>query len=240
MQITIPSGEERRVNSKKYSEYFLIVCEDQKTEPDYFAQFQTRFDSLFPEKRTVYLESVGTGLNSLGVVERAIEERDRLQNEASTHIDHVWVVFDKDSLDQTAGNRNRFDAAFKIANKERINVAYSNECFELWLLLHFNEIPANKPLNRYDDIYPMFENALNEARERHGKGTISYDHKHPNPDVLEAVRLYGSQEGAIRRARSLDDYHTENAHIPIESNPNTLVYRLVEELNNLYAWYSYP
>ncbi|SFD18392.1 hypothetical protein SAMN05518672_101929 [Chitinophaga sp. CF118] len=45
---------ERPVRFKKYEYLFLIVCEDQKTEPEYFQQFA---DALPAE--TLYLKSVG-------------------------------------------------------------------------------------------------------------------------------------------------------------------------------------
>jgi len=61
--------EERPVRIKKYSYLFLIVCEDEKTERVYFEDFKAKI----PEE-TIYLKAVGTGLDSKGVVERAMYE----------------------------------------------------------------------------------------------------------------------------------------------------------------------
>jgi hypothetical protein len=61
--------------TRHYKEFFLIVCEDESTEPAYFRKvFQERFEELLP-KDTIRIETVGTGRNSLGVVEKAVEER---------------------------------------------------------------------------------------------------------------------------------------------------------------------
>lgn len=234
-KISLKDIDERPIRSRKYNDYFLIVCEDESTEPYYFGEFQKLFDSLFPEKRTVFLKAVGTGRNSLGVVEQAVEERDRLQNEADTHIDHVWAVFDKDSLDETEGNLERFNQAFLLAEKESIEVAYSNECFELWLLLHYQDVAADVPLSRRDYIYPQLELAVNKGRTEDTK--ILYDHKHPSHSFIDAIIKSGSQENAIQRAADLDDYHVKHGHPPVESNPNTHVYRLVRLLNSLFEWY---
>lgn len=82
---------ERPVRPRKYDHLFLIVCEDQTTEPAYFRQFKPQI----PDD-TLYLREVGTRLSPLGVVQRAVEERDKLSLEARKSVDTVWAVFDKD------------------------------------------------------------------------------------------------------------------------------------------------
>ncbi len=67
--------QERTQHTCHCKEYFLIVCEDESTEPAYFRKvFQEKFEGLLP-KDTIRIETVGTGRNSLGVVEKAVEER---------------------------------------------------------------------------------------------------------------------------------------------------------------------
>ena len=140
-----PIEEEiRPVRSRKYVYFVLIVCEDENTEPAYFKQFEDLFEDLLPEE-TVYVKRVGTGRNSLGVVNAAIAERTRIYEENNhREIDETWVVFDKDDLDQTPGNRHNFESALTLSKERDIQVAYSNECFELWLLLHFNDVNGRK------------------------------------------------------------------------------------------------
>ena len=77
----------------------LIVCEDENTERVYFEQFHKLFNDLLPSE-TVYIRAVGTGRNSLGVVNQAIIERNLLATEAGKKVDEVWAVFDKDDLDK--------------------------------------------------------------------------------------------------------------------------------------------
>ena len=91
-----PIEEEiRPVRSRKYVYFVLIVCEDENTEPAYFKQFEDLFEDLLPEE-TVYVKRVGTGRNSLGVVNAAIAERTRIYEENNhREIDETWVVFDK-------------------------------------------------------------------------------------------------------------------------------------------------
>ena len=134
--------EIRPIRWRGYAQFFLIVCEDEATEPAYFRQFKAIFDELRPE--TIYLEAVGTGKDPKGVVEHAIEERKRLKTEANKEIDFVWAVFDKDDADQNATKIQRFEDAFSTAKTENIHLAYSNEVFELWLLLHLEKVDKDE------------------------------------------------------------------------------------------------
>lgn len=153
-------GESKRpLRLKKYAQFFLIVCEDEKTEPRYFKQFQDKF----PE-RTMYIRTVGTGRDPKGVIEQAIEKREafKLELEYCKEIDFVWAVFDTDDADENETKINRFNDAFKIAKRENIQMAYSNEAFELWLLLHITYIEESKPLSR-SEIYAKLQSQIRKS-----------------------------------------------------------------------------
>jgi RloB-like protein len=113
---------------------FLIVCEGEKTEPNYFKSFPV---STRPE-----VTIVGAGCETIAVVTKAIELM------TAKKFDRVWCVFDRDpsKVNNTAP---RFREALKIADKENINVAYSNECFEIWYLLHFHYFNTGIPRSDY-------------------------------------------------------------------------------------------
>lgn len=221
---------ERPVRSRKYQYLMLIVCEDQNTERVYFEQFIRLFNALLPNE-TVYVKAVGTGRNSLGVVMQAIAEREILATESGKKVDEVWAVFDKDDLDKIPKTRENFEQAFSKAGEEHIRIAYSNECFELWLLLHFRNVNADETLPR-TTLYERLAAAVN----KHDKAFVYH---HGSADVLAEVQKYGNEQKAIERATALDIYHTNNDHSPIEANPRTLVYQLVEQLRQWYAFYSY-
>ena len=225
----------RPVRSKKYVYFVLIVCEDQNTEPAYFKQFEILFEGLLPEE-TVYVKRVGTGRNSFGVVKAAIDERERIYEDNNHRsIDETWVVFDKDDLNQTPGNRINFESAFKLAAQEKINIAYSNECFELWLVLHFMDINPSLPIPR-KEIYKMLADAVN-ASLSNGKGPFQY--VHGAADVVDYVAKYGDEDAAMIRALTLQKHHDSLLHTPIESNPITCVDKLVQSLRAWYRYYSY-
>jgi len=217
--------EIRPVRWRKYPHLFLIVCEDANTEPYYFEQFRR----AIPEN-TIYLRTVGTGRSSQGVVEQASVEKNKLCLESNKNVDEIWVVFDKDDADLIPANAGRFIYAFTHAEKEKILIAYSNEAFELWLLLHFATAEPSKPLLRHD-INLLLEGAI----KKHPAYT-NFIYQHGNANVIDAVFKTGNEQKAIERAEKL---LKENPRPPIEANPSTTVHLLVKRLRELIEFYSY-
>lgn len=216
----------RPIRWRRYQFIILIVCEDEKTEPQYFQGFAEEF----PEE-TIYLRPVGTGRDALGVVQQALIERDHLLSESRKDPDEVWVVFDKDDMDLNATRRERFNDAFTLALSQNMNIAFSNEVFELWLLLHLSDVSNVKPIRRAD-IYI----ALHQAIQAHAHYP-DFIYEHGNLNVLPVIREIGSEADAIIRAGALRDAHS-GKH-PIEANPSTSVYKIVERLRELIAYYAY-
>lgn len=218
--------DSRPIRWRKYPHLFLIVCEDSKTEPYYFQTFENQI----PEE-TIFLRAVGTGRSSKGVVERAIFEREKLSDEANKDVDETWAVFDKDDADQVPANALRFNDALKLAKEQKIRVAFSNEVFELWLLLHFLDISSERPIPRAD-IYLSLAAEI-ESFPSHK----DFKYEHGKSEVIDAVIKLGDEQHAIRRAERL--FNEQSGKTPIESNPNTTVHILVKRLRELIVWYSY-
>ena len=121
--------------------------------------------------------------------------------------DQVWCVFDKNSFP-----KEHFNSALALAEKNKIKVAYSNEAFELWYLLHFNYIETAIP--RGDYTYKL--------KERLG---MKYE---KNCKTMYNI-LLDKQKTAIKNAeRLLSLYEKTDSY---EKNPSTTVHLLVKELN---------
>ncbi len=122
----------RPIMTRELRQRFLIVCEGEKTEPNYFRSFRAQVD----------VKVIGTGKDTIGVVEYA----NRLKKEATRKAeayDQVWAVFDRDDF-----SAEKFNGAIQIARRKEIRAAYSNPSFELWFLLHFDE--RRSPITRKD------------------------------------------------------------------------------------------
>lgn len=207
---------------RAYKQYFLIVCEDEVTEPTYFENFK----ALFPEN-TLFLRTVGTGRDPLGVVNAALLKRNELSDVSGKEIDFTWVVFDKDDADENITKMDRFDQAFQIATKENLNIAMSNKVFELWFLLHFILPDYESPIPR-KKVYAMLEHEIRKL-------VPDFTYIHGKPDVVDYIDQYGNEKLAIYNAKELDQFHQGKK--PIESNPSTQVYTLVENLRSWILFY---
>ncbi len=200
---------DRRQKVKQMYCRILIVCEGEKTEPNYFQSFKTINNDSF-----VYdIEARGFGLNTIGVVNKAIELRDKSQ----TPFDAVWAVFDRDSFPA-----NDFDNAIAIAEANNIWVAWSNEAFELWYLLHFQY--RNTAMSR-DDYKKAISESVNAK-----KGGNGYVYQKNDKQSYNIMTAYGSQEDAIRNAEALCKEFLNKAYH--NHNPCTTVHKLVLQLIN--------
>jgi hypothetical protein len=193
--------------------YFLIICEGEKTEPNYFRSFPRN------SKRIVFdVTTIGTGRNTTSLVERAIKIREKSEQQ----FDRVWVVFDKDSFKPV-----QFNSAITKATANSIKCAWSNESFELWYLLHFQN--RTTPMSR-EQYRSAIEKWVNQKIKEVIKGIQPepFKYKKNDPDMYNVLLKYGDQSLAIRWAKCLEQSHVgENF---ASHNPCTLVYGLVEEL----------
>ena len=220
--------ERRPERLRRYDQLFLIVCEDEKTEPAYFQQFI----DLLPElpATTLFVRCIGTGLDPLGVINRTVEERDRLAEQADKEVDFVWAVFDKDDADVNPARTQRFMEALAKAEVEGIDLAFSNEVFELWLLLHLREVDPEILLPRAE-VYAQLQAAVREAE------ASDFDYVHGQPEIIQKIAVLGHEEAAKQRAERLEAYHGDTPLLA--ANPSTRVHRLVVLLREWVVFYGW-
>lgn len=181
----------RKVNTREIKQRFLIVCEGAKTEPNYFKSFRV------PK---VVIEIQGLGENPSKLVQSANDLK------SEDNYDQVWCVFDRDDW-----TKEDFNNAISSAKKYGFKVAYSNEAFELWYVLHFEFLNAGIPRK---DYITKLTSLLGKKYEKNSQ-TI-YD------DLLD------KQNTAIRNAKKLMEQYKPSK--PEQDNPSTTVHLLVEQL----------
>ena len=116
---------------------FLIVCEGEVTEPEYFNSFRLT---------SANVKAIGKGMNTISLVKEAIAIRD-IEKRRNRNYDQCWVVFDKDDFADSD-----FNVAIQMAQANGFHVAYSNQAFEFWFLLHFNLYQGAIHRNRYAEM----------------------------------------------------------------------------------------
>jgi len=105
---------------------FLIICEGKETERSYFESFRAT-------KQVRDFAVLGEGRNTLSLVKRAVDLRSQLKIERDAPFDQAWCVFDRDDFPA-----QQFNAAITLAEQQGFKVAFSNQAFEIWYLLHFD------------------------------------------------------------------------------------------------------
>jgi RloB-like protein len=183
----------------------LIVCEGQNTEPSYFNQFRLS---------TATVVSIGEGYSTDSLVRRAKELSQEKQ------YDQVWCVFDADPIPDNPHQSANFNRAIQQAEANGFGVAYSNQAFEYWLILHFNDHQGGKMDRAVYDV------KLNKLLKPFA---VSYDGKGSKRiteelfDVLDKRKLL-----AISRAKR--NYNRFDHTNPAMEESSTTIFRLVEEL----------
>jgi len=198
----------RPVATRNIRKYFLIVCEGEKTEPNYFIALK---NDLPPNVLSVYNFDIdGTGKNTGSLIDHAIIRRDN----ASTHYDEVWAVFDRDSF-----KPNQFNEAIRKADASKIKTAWSNEAFELWYVLHF--IFNDSAISR-----TQYKPILDREISTHTGKDFSYQKN--DPDMYKLLKEFGDHHLAIRFATKLHKMWKDKKFDT--HNPCTTVYLLVKKL----------
>lgn len=209
-------NQKRKVGGTPQREYYLIVCEGEKTEPNYFKSLKEKL----PIGVVDYLVIEGEGKNTLTLVEETIKIRERKEKGMNGRkFDHTWAVFDRDSFPET-----NFDNAINKGEQQRrkVNCAWSNEAFELWYLLHLEFV--NVPMTR-EDYKPRIEQWLTE------RTGLPFKYAKNRADMYDILQKYGNEERAIEWAKSLDSQYGDLRYAT--HNPNTKLYVLVSQLNKL-------
>ncbi len=200
------SRADKERKPRQYVCKILIVSEGTKTEPNYFASFNSKERG----KYVFNVEVKGDGTNTIQVVNKAIE----LSKE--NDYDSVWAVFDKDDF-------KTFDAAIIKAESNGIGCAWSNEAFELWFLYHFrNQVTAMSRTEYADAI----SDAVNKSPKYKEKKKYKYEKK--DPKNYQIMTTYGSMDDAIKFAESTSKKYTDERYST--HNPCTMVYKLVRLL----------
>lgn len=193
----------KRNEDKRQLRRYLIVSEDAKSSLDYFRAFPVDQD-------LVKIVSKGGAGDTRSVVERAITLRNEAQRAKKPYA-HVFCVFDRDDH-----KLERYQAAFGIASSPNdITAIWANECYELWLMLHY----------QYRNTRVKKEEILCFLNKKFPKGYAKGSSRayYITIDYLE---------NAMRNSKKLLA-QAEDPRQPWLTNPSTNIHVLVEKLIEL-------
>lgn len=181
----------------------LILCEDTKSSVFYFRSFPV-------DRERFEVAVVGTGMNTDSLIEEAIRRVDQAKDQGIKYSD-IWCVLDRDSFPEQNYNR-----AFQLAASRGFKIAWANEAFELWYILHFDYLDTGLNRNQYK----------HKLKER----GLEYD----KADANIYRKMVDHQPVAIKNAQRLEAYWRQSGKkFPERENPSTSVHLLVDVLNEL-------
>jgi hypothetical protein len=169
----------------------MVVCGAETTEIDYLNGFKAHL-----KRPNLSIKVTKRPGSPLQVVQYAAER----WGGAGGEFDQVWCVVDVDEYQD-------LEQAVRCAKRARIELAVSNPCFELWLLLHHSD--HRGWVSGYDALKPLLRKFVDV----------------PGDKSVDFARDYGGDlwKDAVIRARVLADEGTEHLR---EANPSTRVWRL--------------
>lgn len=179
-----------------------LICTEGKSEAIYFAHYKSSTGPV--------VISLDKSAHKVNLVRKAIEERDiRIQvDEFDEEIDEAWVVLDRDTDPSNRLDRSHFNQALKLAGENGMFVAYSNDAFELWFILHYQDLWAS---THRDQLFKMLSKHRNKKYEK-------------TEDLYGEINPFRSK--AVQRATSL----LRPSHCPESANPSTTVHQIVAKL----------
>ena len=204
---------QEHLEMKKYRYY--IFCEGQATEPKYFAGFKKLIEEnpIYRDMVLIEIEPCqAETMRVIGMAEKYVKKNKIKKGQ-------IWCVYDKDSF--PAGDFNGVVNRAEQLNKDnpdlQYHAAWSNECIEYWIMLHFAYYTANNHRKEYEVF-------LNEKFQSLGIGKYQKN----MDDIFRILMEKGNPKLAIRYAKRV--IKDGDGKTPTEIAPGTKVYELVEEL----------
>lgn len=199
-------------SERKSKEYTLkniikIYFNALKTEYHYFEGFKKILDKhdLIDLKLKIEKMKKKGGASPDELLEHAIKNKN--ENE------ETWIVFDKDEFQD-------IHSVICRAKENAINVAFSNPCFELWFLNHYDYRESSLTTDQ------CIESTVKKFKEKHKKEYLKND-----TECFDYV--YPKTKTAIRNSKKQYEKIKENSINADKQNPSTLVYLIVSKLEKV-------
>ncbi len=187
-----------------------IYCEGEKTEPNYIRSY---IETRFPGTRLSPVRSTRKN-TPVQLVEEAIKAKKDRKN--SPLDDMFWVVFDREAINKYPDALHA--KARQNAKRNGIHIAFSNVCFEVWLLLHFEK--TAKAYVSYNDLRK--QSSLRKHIPGYEKGA-----KHAFTKEQIATARANAKKMNMQTKAGADPSWSE----PFQWNPYTDVYTLLDAID---------
>lgn len=209
----------RKSNTRQLNPVLHIFCEGKKTEPQYL---QGYLKKLHPGN--VRLKVVKIEVTRKNTPKELVKEAINLKkNKATPSVDDFWVVYDRE--DKAEYSDELHQQALVQAKANDIKVAFSNVCFEVWILLHLANGSA-----AYSSYKNLLKNSPLKAKLK-DKGVIHYEKGDPLLFEKIADGLALARTRAVKMNQTTQNASTAGSDKPHLLNPYTDVYKLLDAID---------
>lgn len=183
----------RRSEEREIRQSFLIICaegKNSKTEKNYFNGIKRE---LFKLRYSAKIEPITANISE-------IDDLLKLNKDYN----NKWIVVDKD--------QQNLDDLISKYNNSKSRVAFSNFCFEYWLLLHFtNQHPTAITKCKQYDIDKVIPG-----------------YKKDDIEIYQKVKE--KEQNAIKRAKTNLNTHKQRGGTANKWTSSTNMFELIEEI----------
>lgn len=148
-----PPALGRRGAVRKPKVALLIFSEGKNTEPEYLRGFAIEHGNSLVRLEIVAPAGVPTTIVNLASEAKAKAKRSK---DSFSKYDQIWTVFDKDEHENV-------EQAIATAKSRGIEVAFSNPCFEVWLILHHTDYDADEHRKETQKQYEALDKAYDSG-----------------------------------------------------------------------------
>jgi hypothetical protein len=192
----------RPVDGRPEKRVLRIFCEGARTEPEYFEAVK-RLPTVHSSVSVKVRSDPRAGRREQ-LLDKAITAR------RTTLADEVWCVFDVESHVAARAPVEKLRLLQERAGEGGVAIAFSNPCFEVWLVLHHGEQHARLTTDDAVRLRRVFDGSIGKE--------------------VAGAKYMGTLQLAADRATQLDRRHEVDGTIFPENNPSSGVYRLLGSL----------
>lgn len=227
-----------RVKRPSTSKIIFLSCEGSVTEEEYIEVLSQIYDGVkgrvrlisvaedevhtSPKKRTKEQNQVLGKSKPWQLVERIDKfkiEKETIYEFSKYPEDEFWIISDVD--DNLDIHKAEFENAIKECDEKGYKYAISNPFFEIWLLLHHDDVSEEDKKFAVTENHPY--EPTNHFRKRlEEKNAPLKDHKHIQLEHYSAEKV----KNAVDRAKKLMAGREEK----IPSQYGTYVYKIMDEI----------
>lgn len=212
--------KKRKGKGKLLKPKLHIFCEGKKTEPIYLTSYLDRFH---PNNRLIQIEKTNknTPVELIEVAIKLKSDKDTPSN------DRFWVVYDRESTSKYSDALHQ--KAIDNAKQNNIQIAFSNVCFEVWILLHFTKNTA--PYSSFNNL--LKNSKLNDYVKQ--LGLKKYNKSENQLFHLIQDKINVAKKNAEQMNLQIIKSSNFNENQPYKLNPYSNVHKLLDYIDRFSA-----